>query len=167
MQAGVKAALTGNALLGVMRIVPVILVLTITGCGGVAWDTTVADTAEVRMRMVESVRIGETTDDAFVLRWGPPLQKAREGGRTDFIYRRRDDSSTFVIVSFDYGLAVAVLSTETEACRATFSPRVPGYGLDRPGVVEPVGFCARVARPGVPRDDYEGGRSGKGAPLPK
>ena len=97
----------------------------------------------------------------------PPLQKAREGGRTDFIYRRRDDSAAFVIVSFDYGLAVGVRSTETEACRATFSPRVPGYGLDRPDVVTPVGFCDRVPRPGVPPDDYGLATGGKASALPK
>ena len=134
----------------------VFLFFAVSACGGIAWDTTVADSADVRMRMVESVVIGETTDDAFVLRWGPPLQKAREGGRTDFIYRRQDQNGAFVIVSFDYGLATGVRSTETEACRATFSPRVPGYGLDRPEVVVPVGFCARVPRPGVPDDDYVG-----------
>ncbi len=145
----------------------ILLAFAVSACGGVAWDTTVADTPEVRMRMVESVRIGRTTDDEFVLRWGPPLQKAREGGRTDFIYRRRDDSAAFVIVSFDYGLAVGVRSTETEACRATFSPRVPGYGLDRPDVVTPVGFCDRVPRPGVPQDGYGLGTGGKASALPK
>jgi len=133
----------------------------LASCGGVAWDTTVSDTPAVRMQMVQSLRIGETTDDAYVLRWGPPLQKAREGGREEFIYRRQNDSVRFVIVTFDHGIATGVRSTETEACRATFSPRVPGYGFDRPGVVVPVGFCAQVMRPGVPLDAIGIGCGGK------
>jgi len=136
----------------------------LAACGGVAWDTTVADTAEVRMQMVQSLRIGETTDDAFVLRWGPPLQKAREGGREEFIYRRQNDSRHFVIATFDHGLASGVRSTETEACRATFSPRLPGYGFYRPDVVVPSGFCAAVPRPGVPLDSLAIDRDGKVAP---
>jgi hypothetical protein len=141
--------------------------LALAACSGVAWNTTVADTAEVRMQMVQSVRIGVTTDDAFVVRWGPPLQKAREGGRVDFIYRRQNESARFVIVTFDYGVASGVRSTETEACRATFAPRVPGYGADRPGTVHPVGFCARLERPGMPPDSVGITRDPQARPLPK
>lgn len=126
----------------------------LAGCGGVVYDTTVADTAEVRRAMVESVRIGATTETAFVTRWGPPLQKVQEGARTEFIYRRMGDSTRFVIVTFDHGQASGVRSTETEACRATFAPRVPGYGFDRPDIAQPVGFCGAAQRPGVDADDY-------------
>jgi hypothetical protein len=141
--------------------------LALAACGGVTWNTTVADTADVRMQMVQSVRIGVTTDDAFVLRWGPPLQKAREGGRVDFIYRRQNESARFVIVTFDYGVASGVRSTETEACRATFAPRVPGYGFDWPGTAVPVGYCTTLARPGVPLDTVGTTRDPNGRPLPK
>jgi hypothetical protein len=142
-----------------LRLLPVLLLLLpIAACGGVVWDTTVADSPDVRRAMVESVRIGQTTDDEFVLRWGPPLQKAREGGRVDFIYRRQKQSADFVIVTFDYGVASGVRSTETEACRASFAPRVPGYGFDRPDIAMPVGWCGPPTRPGVPLDSVGLGR---------
>ena len=49
----------------------------------------------------------------------------REGGRVDFIYRRQNESARFVIVTFDYGVASGVRSTESEACRATFATSTP------------------------------------------
>ena len=127
----------------------------LASCGGVAWDTTVSDTPAVRMQMVQSLRIGETTDDAFVLRWGPPLQKAREGGREEFIYRnmtnpegyivpRFGDSASYVIVTFRYGRAVAVRIPETEGCRATFPPSPPGPGFAHFTTVHPAATCPGV-----------------------
>ena len=132
--------------------------LLLAACGEVALDTRVADRAEVRRAMAESVEIGRTTDDAFVLRWGPPHQTQREGGREAFVYRSRMQSEAFVIVTFDYGIASGVRSTETEACRGTFAPRVPGYGFDRIEPVYPVGWCGPAARPGVPLDSVGLGR---------
>jgi hypothetical protein len=144
-----------------MRRVVLLFLLPLAACGVVALTTSVADRTEVRRAMVDSVRIGQTTDDAFVLRWGPPHQKAREGGRVNFIYRSPRQSEAFVIVTFDYGIASDVRSTETEACRGTFAPRVPGYGFDRIVPVHPVGWCGPATRPGVPLDSVELGR-GKG-----
>jgi hypothetical protein len=134
------------------------LLLLLPACGEVALSTRVADRSEVRRAMVESVEIGRTTDDAFVLRWGPPHQKSREGGREDFIYRSQRQSEAFVIVSFDYGIASEVRSTETESCRGTFAPRVPGYGFDRIETVHPSGWCGPAVRPGVPLDSVGLGR---------
>jgi hypothetical protein len=144
-----------------MRPAHVLALLYLPACGPVALNTTIADRAEVRRAMVESVRIGETTDDEMVLRWGPPFQQAKEGGRTNYIYRSAMQSANFVIVTFDYGVAVDVRSTETEACRATFAPRVPGYGFDQAETVYPSGWCGPAQRPGVPLDSLGLGR-GKG-----
>ena len=146
-----------------MRVLASLLVLLcLAACGGVASVTTVADRPEVRRAMVDSVRLGQTTDDEFVLRWGPPHQKATEGGRVSFIYRRPLQSAAFVIVDFDYGIASGVRSTETESCRGTFSPRVPGYGFDRVEPVHPVGWCGPAQRPGVPLDSVGLGRGSGG-----
>jgi hypothetical protein len=130
----------------------------LAACGEIALDTRVADRAEVRRAMVESVELGRTTDDAFVLRWGPPHQKSREGAREAFVYRSGLQSERFVIVHFDYGIASAVASSETESCRGTFAPRVPGYGFDRIEPVHPTGWCGPAARPGVPLDSVGLGR---------
>lgn len=127
-------------------------------CGEIARDTRVADREEVRRAMVESVEIGRTTDNAYVLRWGQPHQKQREGGRTAFIYRSQLQSENFVIVYFDYGIAAGVASSETESCRGTFAPRIPGYGFDRIEPVYPVGWCGPAGRPGVPLDSVGLGR---------
>ncbi|MBT8409104.1 MAG: hypothetical protein KJN93_05720, partial [Alphaproteobacteria bacterium] len=100
--------------------------------------------------MLQSVKIGTTTETAFVTRWGNPTQKVRSGAQTEFIYRNIIDpgsaspiqygrSDAFVIVTFQYGTAVAVRSTETEYCRATFPPRPPGHGFNTPATVRPVG----------------------------
>jgi hypothetical protein len=140
-----------------MRLV-LLALLPLLACGEVALDTRIADQAEVRRKMVESVDIGRTTDDAFILRWGPPHQKQREGGREAFVYRSQLQSERFVIVHFDYGIASGVASSETEACRGTFAPRVPGYGFDRIEPVHPVGWCGPAERPGVPLDSVGLGR---------
>lgn len=123
-----------------------LLILSLTGCGGVAYQTTVADSAAVRRAMITSVFVGETTKTAFVTRWGPPLQKQREGAREEFIYRSQNNSNAYVIVTFDFGVAIAVRSNETEGCRGTFPARVPGFGFDRPDPVAPVGWCDAIPR---------------------
>ena len=70
-----------------MRHLLLLALLPLVACGEIARDTRMADRADVRRAMLDSVEIGRTTDDAFVLRWGPPHQKQREGGRTAFVYR--------------------------------------------------------------------------------
>ncbi len=146
------------------------------GCDGTAFNTTVADTHVTRLQMLNSVDIGETTETEFVTRWGQPTQKIREGARTEFIYRNMGlfgpdypmqigDSRNFVIVTFEYGVAIAARSTEDENCRATFPPRPPGPYFNNPMVIQPVGDCAGAVRAGrVPSDAFgAGGGSGDGA----
>lgn len=141
-----------------------LLAALVPGCGGVAWDTTVADRAEVRRQMLTSVDVGRTTETAFVTRWGPPLQKVREGARVDYVYRRQGAHDRFVIVTFDYGLAVGARSNDFELCRATFPQRVPGFGFDRPETVRPAGTCGPSG--GVIADGYGAGPSGIGGGAP-
>ena len=117
-------------------------------CGGLAFDTRVADSQATRFAMIESVSVGDTTETQFVTRWGNPFQKVRDGGRVEYIYRSRaGDGSNFVIVTFEYGVAIAVRSNETEGCRASFAPRVPGYAADTPDIVKPIGWCADPSDP--------------------
>ncbi|SMX22891.1 hypothetical protein BOA8489_00989 [Boseongicola aestuarii] len=59
----------------------------LTGCGGVAWNTTLASEPVVRRAMLESLRPGVTTESQFLTRWGRPTQRIREGGETRLIYR--------------------------------------------------------------------------------
>ena len=138
----------------------IVLLFWLGACGGVAWDTHVADTAVVRQQMVASVAIGDTTEDQYVARWGNPYQRARYGARVDYVYRSAlGDPSHFVIVTFEMGVAIAVKLTETEACRADFAPRFPGYGWDTPEIVKPIGTCGPAwsgadGVPGVIRDRY-------------
>jgi len=125
--------------------------LLLAGCGGVAWDTRIAENAATRLAMIESVRIGDTTEMQLVGRWGNPLQKLRDGGNVDYIYRSRTgDQSRYVIVTFQHGVAIAVRSNETEGCRGSFAPRIPGYGGDTPDTVKPVGWCVNTADPYLP-----------------
>ena len=157
------------------------LLFTLSACGGIAWNTTVADSPAVRQMMVNSVVPGVTTEQGFATRWGNPTQKIREGGQTEFVYRaiidpgsrspiQHGDSARFVIVTFQYGIAVGARSSETEGCRATFSPRPPGAGFSTPTTVRPTSACPGVLRPGasgmgtgkgVTSDDFlaEGGMS--------
>lgn len=115
----------------------------LAGCGGLAWDTRVAERQATRLAMIESVRIGDTTELQHVARWGNPLQKLREGGRVDYIYRRRmGDHARYVIVTFEHGVAIDVRSNDTVGCRASFAPRVTGYTADTADIVKPVGWCA-------------------------
>jgi len=104
------------------------------------------------LAMMQSVTIGKTAEREFVIRWGNPTQKARQGGQTEFIYRNIIDpgsihpiqygrSDAFVIATFQYGRAVAVRSSETELCRATFPPRPPGHGFNTPATVRALSSC--------------------------
>lgn len=148
----------------------VFAILMLTGCTGLAWNTTVANDPAVRMAMLASVRPGITTETDLTTRWGKPTQKVREGGETRYIYRdmrnpdgyhfpQFGDSSAYVVVVFQYGLATDAYSSDTEGCRATFAPRPPNHGFDNPSTVHPVN-CGAVARPGTP--DHEIFTAGKG-----
>ena len=119
------------------------------GCGGVSWNTTVANHPQLRAAMVASVVPGRTTEKRFVLQWGNPTQKQREGAQVAYIYRNMSNppgyytpqfgnSQAYVVVLFQYGLAVGAYSSGTEGCRATFPPRPPGPGFDNPSTVHAV-----------------------------
>lgn len=108
-----------------------------------------ADNPQVRRAMVASVVPGRTTEKRFALQWGNPTQKSREGAQTAYIYRNMSnppgyyapqfgDSRAYVVVLFQYGLAVGAYSSDTEGCRATFPPRPPGPGFDNPSTVHAV-----------------------------
>ena len=138
-----------------------ILVLFLSGCGGLAWNTTVADVPSSRAAMLSSIVPGATTEKRFVAQWGNPTQKIREGAQVSYVYRNMrnpagyaapqfGDSSQFVVVQFQYGLAIGGYSSDTQGCRATFPPRPPGPGLDNPTTVHPVN-CAGVPNPIGPR----------------
>ena len=149
--------------------------LFLASCSGLAWETEVAETWHVRKTMLESVRPGHTTEHAFVARWGAPTQKIREGGQTTYVYRsmkdakeyrplKFGDSTRFVAVVFQYGVAVSAYSSEAQGCRATFPPRPPGLGFDNPSTVKPVNCGAGEQQtpiggqsPGVPDDSYQTG----------
>ena len=49
------------------------------------------------------------------------------------------NSGAYVVVSFQYGLAIGAYSSDTEGCRATFAPRPPGQAFDNPSTVHAVG----------------------------
>lgn len=123
--------------------------LLLAGCGGVAWNTTVADHPQVRSAMLSSVVPGRTTEKRFVAQWGNPTQKIREGAQVMFVYRNMSNpegyyvpqfgnSASYVVVMFQYGLAIGAYSSDTEGCRATFAPRPPGQGFDNPSTVHAV-----------------------------
>lgn len=149
------------------------LFLFLSACGGLAWNTEVADHWQVRQAMLESVVPGRTTEDRFVARWGAPTQKIREGGQVSFVYRdmknpkgyrapQFGDSTRFVVVVFQYGVAVDAYSSDSQGCRATFPPRPPGPGFDNPSTVKPVncGVASEQSanqsqQPGVPADQYQ------------
>jgi len=161
-----------------------VICLALAACGETAFDTTIADTPDRRAAMAASVVPGRTTETEFITRWGAPTQRVREGGQTEFIYRnmsnppgyfapRFGDSATYVIVTFQYGRAVGVRTSETEGCRATFPPSPPGPGFYNPTTVHPAATCPGVgplrgvpgagsgrrteAAPGVTEDRYTGG----------
>ncbi|MCV6594042.1 MAG: hypothetical protein OIF48_13885 [Silicimonas sp.] len=148
--------------------IPYLLPLLLAGCGGVAWNTTVADTPQVRQHMLASLRVGQTTETEFTSQWGKPTQKIHEGAQVSFIYRNMKnpkgffapqfgDSSAFSVVVFQYGLAVGGYSSDSQGCRATFAPRPPGPALDNPTTVHPVncsgaGAAGRDGGSGHPLD---------------
>ena len=151
-----------------------ILALALTGCGGIAWNTTVAESAGVRALMVESAVPGVTTEATYVTRWGNPTQKVREGGEVRYVYRNmrnadgyyvphHGSSTDYVVVRFQYGLAVGAYSSDVEGCRGTFPPRPPGQGFDNPFVVYPAN-CGPEAHSAAIRavPPYQGQGTGQG-----
>lgn len=132
--------------------------LALAACGGLAWNTEVAATAESRTAMALFVVPGATTETGFATRWGNPTQKIREGGQTEFVYRDMRNlpgwyypqfgtSHDYVIVTFQYGLATGVRTSDGIDCRGTFPPRPPGPGFDNPATVRLVGGCAPPLTP--------------------
>lgn len=127
----------------------VLLCFFLAGCGGVSWNSTVADHPQVRNAMLASVVPGQTTEKRFALQWGHPTQKQREGAQVAYIYRNMTNPSgyyapqfgnsrDYVVILFQYGLAVGAYSSDTEGCRATFAPRPPGPVFDTPSTVHAV-----------------------------
>ena len=158
------------------------------GCSGIALNTKVANSPAARVEMARSVIPGSTTERELETRWGLPVQKIREGGQTAWVYRdmgfppflgmaipKTGKSGRYVIVTFQYGIAVDVTTSDEIGCRATFSPRPPNYTFDNPTQVGLVGRCGDakgdgsdeaelVPGPGsglVEEDRYVGGGKGK------
>ena len=176
-----------------MRMTALIPILILAGCSEVAWNTTVANEPASRLAMARAVVPGQTTERDLILRWGAPTQKVREGAQTSFIYRDMRNppdyyfpqfgtSERYVIVTFQYGIATGVTTSDDVPCRATFQPRPPNYGFDNPTTVHVAGDCplsglwpdtvtdavagptpdGETARPGVPEDGYDPeGKAGK------
>ena len=160
-----------------MRWISLLFATCLPACTGLSWDTTLAETRETRFAMLQSVEIGRTTEGQFTARWGQPTQRIREGGQTELVYRRIRDqpfrmpqvgvSDRFVIVTFQYGKAVAARSNDTELCRAIFPPRPPGFGYSTPAIIRPIGTCPGTAggppgttSPGGGAPDGQGGSDG-------
>lgn len=171
----------------------IVFLIFLVGCGGVAWNTTVADHPDVRAAMLASIEPGLTTETRFRTQWGAPTQKVREGAQVAYVYRNMSNppgypfpqfgnSGAYVVVVFQYGVAVAGYSSDTEGCRATFAPRPPGVAYANPSTVMPVNcgqprttFTGSTAAsgdprgpsgtqreyPGVPPDTYPGEKPGK------
>ncbi len=132
-----------------MRLFLFLAFLTLAACTGRSWNTTVADHPQVRSAMLASVVPGQTTEKRFMLQWGKPTQLQREGAQVAYVYRNMKNppgyyvpqygnSQAYVVVLFQYGLAVGAYSSDTEGCRATFAPRPPGHGFDNPSTVHTV-----------------------------
>ena len=132
-----------------MKLQTLLIALLMSGCGGVAWNTTVADHPQVRQAMLASVQPGYTTEKQFSTQWGNPTQKIHEGAEVSYVYRNMKNppgyyapqfgnSGAFVVVSFQYGVAVGGYSSDSQGCRATFAPRPPGPGFDNPSTVHAV-----------------------------
>lgn len=66
----------------------IVLVWCLSGCGGVAWNTTAADHPQVRASMLDSVSVGQTTKMRFCRQWGAPTQKISEGAKVAYVYRK-------------------------------------------------------------------------------
>lgn len=154
-------------------LVCLVAVLVMTGCSGVAKNTTVASTSAARAAMADFVVPGHTTDTELTTRWGNPVQKVRRGAQTEFIYRDMRNSSfalaqfgtstDYVIVTFQYGMATDVRTSDEIACRGTFTPRPPNYTFDNPTRVELIGSCRTGEGVGtVTNDTYDqGGKAGR------
>lgn len=126
-----------------------LILMVLTGCTGLAWNTTLADHPQVRGAMLASIVPGATTEARFRAQWGNPTQRMREGAQVAWVYRNMTnppeylapqfgDSTAYVVVLFQYGVAVGGYSSDTEGCRATFAPRPPGDGWHNPSTVRPV-----------------------------
>jgi hypothetical protein len=137
------------------------LLFFLTGCGGLAWNTTLADHPKVRAAMLSSVVPGKTTESRFRTQWGHPTQRIREGAETAYVYRNMSnppgypfpqfgDSNNFVVVLFQYGVAVGAYSSDEQGCRATFAPRPPGAHYPNPTTVKPVN-CGELGDAGADR----------------
>ncbi len=136
-----------------MKFIIVLSAVILSSCGGLSWNSEVAATRDSRLAMASTVIPGATTETGFTTRWGNPTQKVREGGQMEFVYRSMKnppgwyapqfgDSRNYVIVTFQYGLATGVRTSDGIDCRATFPPRPPGFGYDNPSTVRLVGGCA-------------------------
>ena len=143
--------------------------LLLAGCGGLSWNTTLANDPAVRTAMVTSVRPGISTETDIVTRWGNPTQKVREGAETRFIYRDMSNppgylapqfgnSAGYVVIVFQYGIAREAYSSDTEGCRGTFAPRPPGFGFYNPTTVKPVN-CGGTDTPAPVTTDADTYRS--------
>lgn len=121
----------------------------LAGCGGVSWNTTLADHPQVRAAMLDSVVPGRTTEMRFRTQWGSPTQVIREGAQIAYVYRNMTNpagyrfpqfgnSNDYVVVLFQYGVSVGAYSSDIEGCRATFAPRPPGLHYPNPTTVKPV-----------------------------
>lgn len=127
-----------------------LILFALTACGEVAYNTRVADSPPTRQAMRDSVTLGYTTAGAHIARWGAPTQRIREGGQISFVYRNMRNpllrlpvpqygkSDQFAVVVFQYGVAAAVYTSDSQGCRGTFPQRPPGPGLPNPGTVRPV-----------------------------
>ena len=149
-----------------------VLIFFLTGCGGLAWNTTVADAPSSRWAMLASLVPGQTTEKRFVAQWGNPTQKIREGAQVPYVYRNMSnpagypapqfgDSSRFVVVTFQYGLAIGGYSSDSQRCRGTFPPRPPGPNFDNPTTVHPVN-CSGLPNPPRPGN---GVQTASGGPM--
>lgn len=129
-----------------MRIALLIGLVILAACSGRAWNTRVADHPQSRAAMLDSIQPGVTTEKSFVLRWGRPTQVMTEGAQKAYVYRNMSNpegyyfpqygnNQAYVIVLFQYGMAVAAYSSDTEGCRATFTPRPIGLSYDNPSTV--------------------------------
>jgi hypothetical protein len=151
----------------------ILLLLMLSGCTGLAFNTTLANEPEVRNAMLTSVRPGVTTERDVTTRWGRPTQKIREGAEVSYVYRdmrnppgfyapQFGNSGAYVVIVFQFGLAVGAYSSDAEGCRATFAPRPPGHGFDNPSTVKPVN-CGPTTRPLVTGDPAPIGASARSA----
>lgn len=131
------------------RCIFIATLMALGGCTGLAWDTHVANEPHTRAAIVASVIPGVTTETQFMTRWGRPTQIIREGAQEAWIYRDMTNppgnrfpqfgtSTDYVIVDFQYGIAIGARSSDVVGCRGTFAPRPPGHGFDNPSTVHPV-----------------------------